>query len=247
MPIIRKRKTIGKIVNSSTTIKTKIDTFNGKLKSNIPKDERNRYRLIESLGEEKMDDIANRLRRYEPITVIVNVIQKEWGDYTDLAVNTLKFALRDFKNRVLSVNECDITENDDGSTKTYKAWRRESIIKEGQIISINPTFNAYFELEELLTIQKSRLRKALEFEATTTVTTPAADTEMGITLNIVKALTALQMDTGLMPRMVKPSIEPPKPEDNEKVIQGELLTNQVEEAVLLMQEVFAKEYSELDE
>lgn len=146
------------------------------------------YARITALGGEKVEKIDRMLRQGRPAAGVARMVQKEWGECTDISELSLSKMLTRYRK--------DIVE-----TTVFEAMEKAGTLD--RVTGLVKGMDAVEELTKACSIQKDRLTKMYTQEAKGPLLMKQVSQEMDLFATMLDKLAKLQLETGLLKRAPK--------------------------------------------
>lgn len=142
-----------------------------------------KYKRLKELGEERYFVVENHLRAGKGPSEVAQMIQKEWGEFSDVAEKTLIQQLNRFRWEILASPE--IIAKQDRALRLPK-----SIAYKEQIAVLS-------EMERLAMLQKARVDMAFEQEKKVKMLMKGTSQEVLTMMSLLKDIQKQRFDLGL--------------------------------------------------
>lgn len=151
------------------------------------------YSRLFALGDERVAIIDGMLARQDAADEVAALIQKEWGEFTDVKTSTLvrqlnRYRAQNIVPKLLLAMSAKQTDSE-AVGKAYKA-----LVERLDVMA---------ELQDLIGVQKSRLTKALERESLLPVLMSGTQNEIKLLADLLTKLGDIQLETGALKRANK--------------------------------------------
>lgn len=139
-----------------------------------------KFKRLLALGPERLKVIQNKIAQGIPMNEVARLIQQDWKEFTDVAEKTLAVQLQRFKTDVVAT--------------TTQNYSEEQVI----VTTVIGRVNVIREMAELVTMQKKRIKDAVDKESTLKgMLLKGVNTEIETLHMMLKDLQKVQFDLGI--------------------------------------------------
>lgn len=142
-----------------------------------------KYKRLMALGEERFAIVKNHLQSGKGPAEVASMIQKEWGEFSDVSYNTLIQQLNRFRWEQLASPE--IIQKQDKALRMPKS------------ISYKEQVHVLAEMERMALLQKRRIDLAVEQEEKVKMLMKGTSSEITTMMSLLKDIQKQRFDLGL--------------------------------------------------